>query len=259
MEARHGLGGVTHGSSASLRGLAGPVGRGQGVEVQPGACGAVAGQYCRRGGRRKLEAMGLATHQVVGKDPACGGPGGRSTPNLRRRADDRLAEVINADRASVAAAAGTRAAWRHDARPGRRGSCCCTMLILARSSECRARQAGRVGARLSIDYDVIVEHNGRSQRPARTGYASRSGKRRIRATASTVSRLLDVTGSGAQRRPATPRLATRAVPLHPAPVPYSATEPAVTACTTSPALVISTLRGLASSATGMVSVSTPFS
>jgi hypothetical protein len=30
-------------------------------------CGA--GQYCRRGGRRKLEAMGLATHQVVGKIP----------------------------------------------------------------------------------------------------------------------------------------------------------------------------------------------
>ena len=40
---------------------------------------------------------------------------------------------------------------------------------------------------------------------------------------------------------------------------YSAAEPAVTASTTSPALVISTLRGLASSATGMVRVSTPFS
>ena len=40
---------------------------------------------------------------------------------------------------------------------------------------------------------------------------------------------------------------------------YSVTEPAVTASTTSPALVISILRGLASSATGMVRVSTPFS
>ena len=50
-----------------------------------------------------------------------------------------------------------------------------------------------------------------------------------------------------------------AVPLHLPPVRYSVMEPAVTAWGISPAWVISTLRGLASSATGMVRVSTPFS
>jgi hypothetical protein len=38
--------------------------------------------------------------------------------NLRRRTDDRLAEEINADLASVAAPAGDQAAGRHDARMG---------------------------------------------------------------------------------------------------------------------------------------------
>jgi len=56
------------------------------------------------------------------------------------------------------------------------------------------------------------------------------------------------------QRPGSP-LSRAATP----PGSYSVTEPAVTASTTSPALVISTLRGLASSATGMVRVSTPFS
>jgi hypothetical protein len=58
----------------------------------------------------KARGDGISDAPGCRQDPACGGPGGRSTPDLRRRAYDRLAELINADLASVAAAA-TRAAW----------------------------------------------------------------------------------------------------------------------------------------------------
>jgi hypothetical protein len=86
----------------------------------------------------KLEATGLATYDVVDV-PHVAVPARPINANLRRRTDDRLAEEINADLASVAAPAGDQAAGRHPPTPdrGRRRSCCCTMLILARSSQCR--------------------------------------------------------------------------------------------------------------------------
>ncbi len=79
--------------------------------------------------------------------------------------------------------------------------------------------------------------------------------RRTRPTLVGASEVTVPLPSADRQRPGSPL--SRAVGGEPG--AYSAAEPAVTASTTSPALVISTLRGLASSATGMVRVSTPFS
>jgi hypothetical protein len=76
-------------------------------------CGPILPSWRTPKGSRR---WGLATHQVVDKIPHVAVPARPINANLRCRADDRLAEVINADLASVAAAAGTRAAGRHEGR-----------------------------------------------------------------------------------------------------------------------------------------------
>jgi hypothetical protein len=53
----------------------------------------------------------LATHQVVDEIRHLAVPARPINANLRRRADDGLAEVINAGLASVATPAGTRGEW----------------------------------------------------------------------------------------------------------------------------------------------------
>jgi hypothetical protein len=159
-----------------------PAGRGQGVEVQPGACGAVRANTAVVEDDEKLEAMGVSDAPGCRQDPAFGGPGAavnaKSAVPRRRppgRGDQRRPRQRRRSRRD-------QGGW------AARGSCCCTMLILARSSQCRARQAGRVGARLSIDQ----RRDRRSQRskPATRTHRVRiaSGKRRITATASTGSR-----------------------------------------------------------------------
>jgi hypothetical protein len=73
----------------------------------------------------ELEAMGLATHEGCRQVPACGGPDAAdqrqicgAAPTTPGRGDQRRPRPASPQPLRPGAAA------RHDARPGRRGSCC---------------------------------------------------------------------------------------------------------------------------------------
>jgi hypothetical protein len=146
MEAGHDFGGVTITPAPPIRGVAdSQLDEAKVLRSKRAACGAVRADTALVGDAEKLEAMGLATHPGCRQEPACGSPG--AADQLRRRADDRLAEVISADLAS-ASPAGDQGGWAARRPTGAtRLVLCCTMLILARSSQCRARRAGRVGSK----------------------------------------------------------------------------------------------------------------